>query len=396
MIQKSSECWPRSSGSPAWPFGSFEPDGVRIAAAEHLHRPERVLPLAIAEVVVVHAEGLLEHRGVRHGREGGEGRVVVEHEVAADDARAVAEPVGVSGAGRAQQQRRRVDGAGREHHHVGRVPLLLAVALDHDLGHVAAVPGGLDAAHERAGAQRHVRVAQRGLDAHHVGVGLRPDEAREAVARVAADAVAVLRVVLVDHDAERQVERVETRPLEVRGQLLDPGLVAHRRVRERPRGPGLARVDLALTMHVVELLGPRVVRLEVCVADRPRLGHAIDVLHPAEVLLSLAKQHRAVHLRVAPDVVVLLGQERAALLVGPAAAVAIAVLDPHLGRVPILLLPAQVVAPLEDEDALAGGRQRVGQGAAAGPGPDDDEIEVLGHDVPFTLGSRPLVHFAAS
>ena len=48
-------------------------------------------------------------------------------------------------------------------------------------------------------------------------------------------------------------------------------------------------------------------------------------------------------------------------------------------RVPVVHLPRQEVAPLEQQDALARRRERVGQRAAAGAGADDDDVVVLGH-----------------
>ena len=106
--------------------------------------------------------------------------------------------------------------------------------------------------------------------AEHLGVGLRVDEAGEAVAGGAPDAVAVGHVRLVQPDPARRVERVVARLGEVVGELLDPRLVRDGRERVRRTGRRLGRVLAPSAVHLVELLGLRVVGLELLVLDRPR------------------------------------------------------------------------------------------------------------------------------
>src|SRR3954447_11416694 len=101
-------------------------------------------------------------------------------------------------------------------------------------------------------------MAKRGSDCADVRVGLTFDETREAVELTAADADAAVRIGLVEHHADGERKRPEPRALEVVGQLLDPGLVADSRVRERLRSPRLARVRAGGSVHVVEALGGRV------------------------------------------------------------------------------------------------------------------------------------------
>ena len=125
VIQKSSECAGR--GRPGRRRRGRRADGDRVAAAEHLHRTERELPLPVAEVEVVDPERLLEHGRVRDAwRRRSASELLCSMQVAADDARGVAEPVRVLVVRRAQQQRRRVDRAGRHHDDVGGVLLVLA------------------------------------------------------------------------------------------------------------------------------------------------------------------------------------------------------------------------------------------------------------------------------
>ena len=53
--------------------------------------------------------------------------------------------------------------------------------------------------------------------------------------------------------------------------------------------------------------------------------------------------------------------------------------DEHRLGIPVVHLPGQEVAPLEQQDLLARAGQGVGQRAAAGPAADDDDVVVLGH-----------------
>ena len=87
-------------------------------------------------------------------------------------------------------------------------------------------------------------------------------------------------------------------------QLLDARLVRHRRERVRRRCRRLGRVLAAGAVHLVELLGLGVVRLELVVADRPGRRDPAVVLELAEVLLPQPVQRRAVELRGAADEVV--------------------------------------------------------------------------------------------
>ena len=172
--------------------------------------------------------------------------------------------------------------------------------------------------HVGVGHQRDVVVAQRRVDAHHLGVGLGVQQAREAVDPVAADADAVAggagraRPGSRSH-ADRQVERVQPLLLQVVAQLLDPRLVLDRRVRVLRAGRPLGRVLAVPAVHDVEVLGLGVPGLEVGVVDRPGRGDAAVVPDLAEVLGPQPEQRRAVELGVAADVVVDLRRELVAV-----------------------------------------------------------------------------------
>ena len=182
---------------------------------------------------------------------------------------------------------------------------------------------------------------------------------------------------------DRQGERLQPGAAEVGAQLRDAWFVADRRERVGGGGGGFGRVAATFAVHGVQLLGAGVVGVEVGVGQRPGGGDPVDVGDGAEVAFAEPEEHRAVELGVAADVVVLLGGELLAVLVGPFAGVAVAQVLPQRLRAPVLDLAAQPVAAFEQQDPGAGGRERVGQRAAAGAGTDDDEVVVVAHVLPF-------------
>ena len=232
--------------------------------------PHRVGPLLRAEVEVVDCERLLEARRVGALGERQVHRVDVRHVMPSHDARAVRQALRMPVVRRAQEQRRRVDRAARDDYDVRRVRLRGAVAPHLDARHRAARRPGIEACHVGVREQRDVGVGERRIHAHHLGVGLGVDQARVAVARVAADAAAGARIALVEHDAEGHVERPQPNAAEVVGELLDARLVAHRREGVRRARRWLGRIAAALTVDLVEPLRLGVVRLELVVRDRPR------------------------------------------------------------------------------------------------------------------------------
>ena len=121
----------------------------------------------------------------------------------------------------------------------------------------------------------------------------------------------------VEHDAAGRVERLVPGRREVVGELLDARLVADGRERVRRAGGRLGRVLAARAVHLVELLGPRVVGLHLVVVDGPRRRDAVVVAQLAEVLLAQAVQRGAVELRGAADEVVHLRLEGLAVAVVP-------------------------------------------------------------------------------
>ena len=99
----------------------------------------------------------------------------------------------------------------------------------------------------------------------------------------------------------------------------------------------------------------------------------------AEVLRAQPVERGAVELGGAADVVVDLRLERLAVGVVPGVLGDVLAVDEHRLGVPVVHLPRQVVAPLQQQDLLAGRGEGVGQRAAAGAAADDDDVVVVGH-----------------
>ena len=292
-----------------------------------------------------------------------------------------------------QEQSRGVDGARGHHHDLRRVLLALAVAPDDHLVHGAARCSRLQALHEGVGQERDIGVLERGIHRQHLRVGLRPDQAGMAVAGGAADARAAIRALLVELDAERGVERPQARAGEVLGQVLQARLVTHRRVRVWLAGAGVRRVLAALAVHMVHALRARVVRLHLVVRDRPGRRDATVVPQLPEVGFAQAEQRGAVELGVAPHRVVRVRVQVAPVGVLPDLLRLVPAVHVHCPGVPVLLLTADVVAPLEQQDALPGRRESVHQRAPASPGPDHDQVVCVRHapSSSFVAHGPPLV-----
>jgi hypothetical protein len=129
-------------------------------------------------------------------------------------------------------------------------------------------------------------------------------------------------------------------------------------------------------VHLVELLGLRVVRLELVVADRPGGGEAVGVGELTEVLGPEPVQRSAVELGRAAHEVVDLRLERLAVRVVPGVGRHVAVVDEHVRRRPVLRFTRQPVAALEQQHLLAGRRKPVGQRATSRAAADHDHVVV--------------------
>ena len=209
---------------------------------------------------------------------------------------------------------------------------------DLHLGDRGAGRVGLEPQRARVGEQRDVGELQRRSDRDHLGVGLGVDQAGEPVAVHAANAGRERHVVLGQHDPAGGVKRPVAGPRQIVVELLDARLVRDRRVgigRARGRIDGILA---ARAVDLVEILGARVVGLEIGVGDRPGGRDAVLVPQLPEVALAQAVELGAVHLRGPPHVVVNAGLKRLAVLVVPGVRRDVAALDEHVLRAPVLLL----------------------------------------------------------
>src|SRR5215216_3460940 len=111
-----------------------------------------------------------------------------------------------------------------------------------------------------------------------------------AVAGTAADAPAPWPVPLVQHDAERRVERVEAEPGEVLAELLQPRLVADGGIPVGRAGRRLRRILTPRSVHLIQVLGFRVIGFQLVIADRPGRRHAAMMVQEAEILPAEAEE----------------------------------------------------------------------------------------------------------
>src|SRR5437016_74051 len=138
-----------------------------------------------------------------------------------------------------------------------------------------------------------------------------------AVARIAANASAGARVLFVDLDPERHVKGLQSGPLEIVRQMLNPLLVADRRIFVRRAGPRLGRIFAAGAMYLIEMFGLRVVRLELGVTDGPSRRDAAVMTDLAKVFLAQTKQRRAVKLCIPADVIIRVRMQLFSVFVAP-------------------------------------------------------------------------------
>src|SRR5690242_8577415 len=126
---------------------------------------------------------------------------------------------------------------------------------------------------------------KRRLDANHMRVRFRIHQARKTVAGAAADALRFVLLFFVEHDAQRNVERLEPELGEVVAKLLDARLVGYGRVWILRAGPRIGRVLAAVTVHVVQIFGLSIVRLEIAVTEWPGRRQSAMVPQRTEILV---------------------------------------------------------------------------------------------------------------
>src|SRR5215831_6786541 len=105
--------------------------------------------------------------------------------------------------------------------------------------------------------------------AKHLRIRFGIHQAGESVTCVAADAPALVRILLIQHHAHGNVKRAQSLRGEVVSKLLDARFMAHRRPWILLRCPRFGWILSTAAMHLIELFGLRVVRLELAVGDGP-------------------------------------------------------------------------------------------------------------------------------
>ena len=135
-------------------------------------------------------------------------------------------------------------------------------------------------------------------------------------------------------------------------------------------------MDMEQRFRFVIIVGKRVI------FERPCGGHAASMRDLFEIALAQPEQCRPVHLRIAADIIMELRREILALGVRPCFVCLVATIDEHRFRVPIGFLARQIIAALEDQNALAGGRDALGERCASGAAADHDQIIMVSHATP--------------
>src|SRR5437762_11139318 len=121
----------------------------------------------------------------------------------------------------------------------------------------------------RISKQGHIIVSQRRHDTADVRVRFCVNKAGEAVTRVATDAPAVLRIFLIQHDAEWSMKWLQPVQRKVVAQLLNARFVADRWVWEGSAAMRLSGIFANFAVHMINAFGLGVVRLQLAVRDGP-------------------------------------------------------------------------------------------------------------------------------
>ena len=147
-------------------------------------------------------------------------------------------------------------------------------------------------------------------------------------------------------------KRVVAKPLEIVEQLLNARRVAHRRITIGRAGGTFRRIDPALPVDMIKLLGLCVVGLEILVAQWPGRRDAAVVRNLAEVPLTKPQQRRAINLRIAADVILNAGKKGLAVLVIPGFFGPVLGFDEDSFGVPVIFLARQVSAAFEQQNSF--------------------------------------------
>ena len=140
------------------------------------------------------------------------------------------------------------------------------------------------------------------------------------------------------------------------------------------RGRRFRWIFATIAMHLVKPFRLGVVRLQIAVADRPRWRDSTVMAQLAEIAFAEPKQRWPIEYRAAVNVVVGVRMQVPSVLVEPCLFRVVVSIDVDDLGIPVCFLARHIVSTLENEDALARGRQMVSQSASTGTGSDDDDV----------------------
>src|SRR6266705_910293 len=134
--------------------------------------------------------------------------------------------------------------------------------------------------------------------------------------------------------------------------MLNALLVTYRRILVGSAGIRLSRILTAIAMHVIEMFGLRIVRLQFIVANWPgRRGPAV-VPNLTKVFLAQTEQRGAVEFRVASDVIICVWMECFAVLVVPGFFRVVLAVKIYGAGAPVIFLARHIVTALKQQDFL--------------------------------------------
>src|SRR6266566_8384191 len=97
------------------------------------------------------------------------------------------------------------------------------------------------------------------IDTDRLRISLCANQTWMAVAGVATNARALARILFIDANAKRHMKWLQSGALKVIVQVLNPLLVADRRILVRRAGPRLGWIFTAVTMHLIQVFSLGVV-----------------------------------------------------------------------------------------------------------------------------------------
>ncbi len=200
---------------------------------------------------------------------------------------------------RAQQQSRRVDGAGGGDEELAPDRPRGTVVTDLDAGDLPSRSIGEQRSTLVSRMRIHPAALQCGTDQPHLGIVLCAEFAGEAVAGGATNATPAV----VPVDGDRQGKRPQALCPQLPGDGFDHRLMADRRMRHRTGTRRLDRIGTGKAMRSHQPLGDVVIRRQFGVADRPGRRHAVLVLQRLEILLAEPYRGGAEEFRIAADVI---------------------------------------------------------------------------------------------